>query len=167
MQHSVNFKHLWTFEALRPNGTLKWRHFVENDVVNSGLDDMLSHYWKGSGYTARHYIGLTDGNPTVAASDIMAAHPGWNEITAYSQETRPELVLGPVADQSVDNGASKASFTLSASSTIMGGAFIATDNTKGGASGTLIAVAPFTVGNKTLDTNDLLNVEVALTASNG
>ena len=166
MKHIVNFKHLWTFEALCPDGALKWRHVVENDVVNSGLDDMLNHYWKGNAYTAQHYVGLTDGAPVIAATDTMAAHPGWGEVVAYNEATRPELVLGPVTDQSVDNSASKASFTLSTSSTIMGGAFIVTDNVKGGTGGTLIAVAPFTVGNKTLDANDVLNVEVQLTAVN-
>lgn len=186
----VNFHNIWRFEAFTPRPEFldlireikakrgqftpeeisryfapKWTEEVKNTVVNTGLDDILDKYYKGSTYTAAHYVGLTDGTPTPAAGDTMASHAGWTEVTAYDEANRPTLTLGSVSSQSVDNSASKAQFTIDTNSTTIGGAFLSTDNTVGGTSGTLIGVAAFTAGDKSLDDNDVLNVTVTLTAS--
>lgn len=166
MQHNATFKHVWTFEAYDPEGELKWAEVIRNDITHEGLNDILDRYWKGAGYTAAHYVGLTDGTPTVAAADTMSAHPGWAEITAYNETARSDLTLGAVSGQALDNSAAKAVFTITANGTVMGGAFLATDGVKGGNAGKLVAIAPFTGGDKILDANDLLNVTVTLTASN-
>jgi hypothetical protein len=97
--------------------------------VNTGLDDVLAKYFKGSGYTAAFYVGLTDGTPTVAAGDTMASHAGWAEVTSYDEAVRQTLTLGAVASQSVNNSASKATFTMSATVTV-GGLFICTNSTR-------------------------------------
>lgn len=161
----IKHTHIWTFEAYDKHGNLKWKEVAKNIVVNTGLDDILDKYWKGSAYTAAHYVGLTDGTPTTAAGDTMASHAGWAEVTAYDEASRPTLTLGSVASQSVDNSASKASYTISTNSTTCGGAFITTDNTKGGTAGTLIAVVAFTGGDKGLDDGDTLNVTCTLSNS--
>lgn len=146
---------------------LLWDDDFKNLVVNEGLDDALDKYFKGSTYTAAHYVGLTDGTPAPAAGDeLTGTHAGWTEITAYTEANRPSLVLGSVSGQSVDNTASKAEFTITANDTTMGGAFVCTDNTKGGSeAGVLYGVGAFSAGDKTLDTDDTLNVTVTLTAS--
>lgn len=167
MQHQTEFKNIWTFEAFSPDGRLKWSETVANDIVDTGLDDILDKYWKGSSYVASHFVGLTDGTPTVAGADTMASHGGWTEVTAYDESSRQVLTLGTVSGQAVDNSAAKAAFTVSADSTVIGGAFLATDNTKGGTSGTLVAVAGFAGGDKALDDDDILNVTVTLTAATG
>jgi hypothetical protein len=147
--------------------TLKWRDDIDNIYVNTGLNDVLDKFWKGSAYTAVHYVGLTDGTPTVVAGDTSASHAGWVEVLAYgdSGETRPVLTLGSVASQSVDNSGSKAVFDINANGTTVGGAFLSTNQVMGGTLGTLIAAGAFTGGDKTLDNGDTLNVTVTLTAS--
>lgn len=155
----------YKFEAFDKHGNLKWIEEFDNLVVNAGLDDSLDKHLKGSGYTAAWYVGLTDGTPTPAAGDTMSSHAGWAEVTAYDEAVRQTLTLGSVSSQSVDNSASKATFTISTNSTTIGGAFITNNSTKGGSTGTLYGVGAFTAGDKTLDDDDTLNVTVTLTAS--
>lgn len=161
---------LYEVECRGPDGNIKWVAHAQNTVVNVGLDDVLDKYFKGSAYTAAWYVGLTDGTPTVAAGDTMASHAGWVEVgsaspTQYSEANRPTLTLGTVSGQSVDNSAAKASYSIVVNSTTIGGAFVVTDNTKGGTSGTLYGAAAFTGGDKTADNGDTLNVTVTLTAA--
>lgn len=129
-----------------------------------GLNDSLDKHLKGVGYTAAWYVGLTDGTPTPAAADTMASHAGWVEVASYSEATRPVLTLGAVANGSVDNSASKASFSINAPTTI-GGAFIVSVNTKSGSSGILYGVGPFSGGDRAVQAGDTLNVTVTATAS--
>ncbi len=157
------FNNTYEIECFDSSGGLRWREVVSNITVNVGLDDVLDKYWKGSVYSASHFVGLSDGTPTVAAGDTMASHAGWAEVTAYSEGTRQALVLGSVASQSVDNSAAKAVFSINGSATI-GGAFVSTDNTKGGSAGTLVGVAAFTGGDRAVQNGDTVNVTVTLTA---
>jgi hypothetical protein len=146
---------------------LLWEDAFWNLVVNEGLDDSLDKYFKGSSYTSAHYVGLTDGTPSPAAGDeLTGTHAGWSEVTAYDEANRQTLTLGAVSSQSVDNSASKAAFTVDTNSTTIGGAFVATDDEKGGTtSGVIYGVGAFSAGDKTLDDDDTLNVTVTLTAS--
>lgn len=161
----VALRNTYLLEAYDKNGRLKWVHEITNIVVNVGLDDLLDKYLKGSSYTAAWYVGLTDGTPTPAAGDTMASHAGWSEVAAYDESARPALTLGTVSGQSVDNSASKASFSINADSTTIGGAFVASDDTKGGSGGTLYSVAAFQAADKGLDDGDTLNVTVTCTAA--
>lgn len=163
LREQVGVKTHYRIEAFDRHGRRKWVEEFDNLVVNEGLDDLLSKYFKGSGYTAAHYVGLTDGSPTAAAGDTLASHAGWSEVTDYDEAARPDLTLGSVSSQSVDNSASKASFTINASVTI-GGAFVATDNTKGGTTGTLYGIGAFSA-DRSLGSGDTLNVTVTLTAA--
>jgi len=155
----------WEIECYGSDGKLKWRECFHNLVVNTGLDDNLDKYFKGSTYTAAFYVGLTDGTPTFAAGDTMASHAGWTEVEAYDEANRQTLTLGSVSGQSVDNSASKATFTIDTNGTTIGGAFITTNNTKGGTTGTLYGGGAFTAGDKSLDDGDTLQVTVTLTAA--
>lgn len=159
---------LYHVECLRPDGTLRWAEDFRNLVVNAGLDDLLDKYFKGSAYTAAHYVGLVNGAtsplPAYAAGDTMASHAGWTENQNYSEANRQTLTLGTVSGQSVDNSASKASFSINASVTIAG-CFVADNNTKGGTSGVLYGVGNFTGGDKAADNGDTINVTVTLTSA--
>lgn len=162
MHINIQHTHIWSFECYDKDGKLKWSEVCKNLTTNVGLDDILDKYWKGSTYTAAHYVGLTDSTPTPAAGDTMASHAGWVEITDYTEGTREALTLGTVASQSVDNSASKASFSINATATV-GGAFLTTNSTKGGSTGTLVSAVAFTGGDKSLSNGDTLNVTVTLT----
>lgn len=157
-----NYYHIECFDA---DGELKWEERITNIVVNVGLNDLLDKYFKGSTYTASFFVGLTDGTPTTAAADTMASHAGWAEVTAYTEGVRQTLTLGTVASQSVDNSASKAVFSINTNATTVGGAFVTTDSTKSGTTGTLYGVGAFSGGDKSVDNGDTLNVTVTLTAA--
>jgi len=144
-------------------GNLKWEASTPNLVVNVGLKDMNDKYFSGSGYTAAWYIGLygagASNNP--AAGDTMASHAGWTEETGYSESTRPACSFGAAstADPSViSNSGSAASYSINATATI-GGAFLTSDNTKGGTSGILFSAGDFaSPGDRSVVSGDTLTV---------
>lgn len=156
---------VFVVECRDKDGNLKWRDVIENLVVDAGINDMLDKYFRGSSYTASHYIGLTGGSPTFNAADTMSSHSGWSEVTAYSQSTRPQATWGTVSGKQVSNSGSPAQFTINANNTTIGGAFITTNNTKGGTTGTLYGGGAFSGGNKTLSTDDTLSVTVTASGS--
>jgi hypothetical protein len=145
------------------DGNLKWEAEKHNLVVNVGLQDMNAKYFTGSAYTAAWYIGLYGpaASNTPAASDTMSSHPGWTEITAYSQVSRPVCTFGvpTTADPSVaTNAAAPATFNINGSVTV-GGAFLTTSNTKGGTTGLLFSAADFQApGDRSVVSGDTLTV---------
>lgn len=155
----------WRVVARSPDSNIKWIDEFDNLVVNEGLDDLLDKYLKGSGYTAAFYVGITGSSPSFAAEDTMGSHAGWTEVTAYDEANRPTLTLGAVSGQSVDNSGNEATFTIDTNDTAIGGAFVSTDDTRGGSSGTLYGGAALSAGDKQLDDDDTLEVTVTLTAA--
>lgn len=149
--------------CIGPDGTVKWEAEVPNLVVNQGLQDMNTKYFKGVTYSAAWYIGLygaaSSNNPT--ANDTAASHPGFTEVTPYSNATRPAATFGTAttADPSViSNTASPASFTINATE-VVGGAFLISDNTKGGTAGVLFSAADFAApGDRSVASGDTLLV---------
>ena len=148
-------------------GNLKWEAESKNLVVNVGLQDMNAKYFTGSAYTAAWYIGLygAGATNTPAASDTMSSHAGWTENTGYSNATRPACTFGTptTANPSVaTNSASPASFTINATSTV-GGAFLVSNSTKGGTTGTLYSAADFgSPGDRSVANADVLTVTYTL-----
>ena len=145
------------------DGNLKWETESHNLVVNVGLQDMNDKYFSGSGYTAAWYLGLYGSGATnnPAAGDTMASHAGWTEVTDYSNATRPACTFGTAttADPSViDNSGSVAVFNINGTATV-GGAFLTTDDTKGGSTGILFSAADFqSPGDRAVTSGDTLNV---------
>lgn len=144
-------------------GNLKWEAKEHNLVVNGGLQDMNTKYFTGSSYTAAWYLGLYGSGSTnnPAASDTMASHAGWTEQTGYSQATRPACTFGTAstADPSViSNSGSPATFSINATATI-GGAFLTSNNTKGGTTGVLFSAADFAApGDRNVVSGDTITV---------
>jgi hypothetical protein len=141
-------------------GKVKWIDGMKNRIVDVGIDWILTNDLAG----ATLYAGLTDGTPTDAAGDTMASHAGWLEMAGYDEATRPAWGQGEPSSKVVTN-ASAITFTMDGTDTTIGGAFITTDNTKDGTSGTLIGVKAFTGGDKTVANNDVLEVTYTLTGS--
>ena len=144
-------------------GDVKWIERMPNMVVNVGLQHILNVTFSGSTQSATWYVGLSGSSPTVASGDTVATHAGWDEFTAYDEATRQEWVEVRT-NQSMTNSGTKATFTVSTDSSIIGGAFLATDSTKGGSTGTLMCSAAFTGGNKSADDNDSIEVQYTFTA---
>ena len=163
--YSVTMTSTYTFQHHGPDGVLIDEWVEKNIVVNTGLDLILDVFVNSAAYTASHFVGITDGTPTTAATDTAASHAGWVEVVAYTEAARPAFTPGAVAAQSVDNSAAKAVFSINVNATTIGGGFLGTDSGKGGVAGTLYGVAAFSAGNKLLDSGDTLSVTVQLTAS--
>lgn len=151
-------------ECYGPDGNLKWEDEIDNLVTNAGLDHILSIVLKGGTQVTSWYIGLK-GTGSAAAADTMASHAGWTEIhTEYSQATRPAWTGGSVSGGSVDNSASKATFSFTGSATVAG-CFLVSNSTKNGSTGTLYSAGDFTGGNKTPGNGDTLEVTATFTAA--
>jgi hypothetical protein len=159
---------LFEVECYDKHGNFKWMDVVKNLVVNTGLDNVLDEYFKGTSYDASHNCILMATTPTVAAADTMASHGGWTEVAAYDETIRPKITWGAVSSQSVNNTASKAVFTISTNATTVGGVGLVTGTgaaTKSAATGTFYGGGVFTAGDKLLDDGDVLNVTVTATAA--
>ena len=151
-------------ECYDKDGKLKWTDESKNLVVNVGLQYMAGTALDGS--TARitsWYLGLygaaSSNNP--AAGDTMSSHAGWTEVTDYTEATRPAatFVAATTANPSVvTNSASKAQFTMNATVTV-GGAFLTSNNTKGGTTGTLFSAKDFSApGDRNVVSGDVVLV---------
>lgn len=154
----------FTFECRDKNGNLKWTDRSHNLVVNVGLQHLLDVLFAGDTQINPWYLGLTDGTPTVAASDTMASHSGWTEVVAYSESARQEYV-DVRSGQSVTNSASVAAFSINADTTTVGGGFLTSLSTKGGTTGILLCDVAFTGGDKSADSGDTINVTYTFSAS--
>ena len=144
------------------DGNLKWEDQMHNLVVNQGLQDMNTQYFKGSSYNAAFYLGLVTGpgsGTTYAAGDTLAIHGGWTEFTDYSG-SRKAVTFGTAttADPSViSNSASPAQFSITGAGGSVAGAFLCT--VASGTSGILFSEADFqSPGDRTVVSGDTLNV---------
>ena len=116
----------------RRGGQIIWEEESPNIVHNGGLDHILDVVFKSGTQIGTWYAGLK-GSGTPAAADTMSSHASWSEDQNYSESVRQTLTLGSVSSQSVDNSASKATFTINATTTIHG-VFVCSNSTKGGTS---------------------------------
>jgi hypothetical protein len=154
---------VFTVQCFDKDGGLKWEARTPNLVVNEGLKEMNQQFFTGSGYTAGWFLGLygaaVSNDP--APGDTMASHAGWTEVTDYSETTRPACNFGTAttADPSViSNAGSAAVFTINGT-TVVGGAFLTSDSTKGGTTGILFSAADFQApGDRSVVSGDVLNV---------
>jgi hypothetical protein len=148
-------------ECLDKDGNLKWKTSEHNLVVNEGLQNMNTQYFKGSVYSAAFFLGLITGpgsSTTFAASDTLASK-AWTEFTNYSG-ARKAVTFGTAttADPSViSNSAAPSTFTISGAGGLVAGAFLCTVSS--GTSGVLFSESDFTApGDRTVASGDTLNV---------
>lgn len=154
----------WTVVCKGPDGQEKWRDSFHNTIVNAGLDHALDATLSAGTQITTWYVGLTDGTPTVAAGDTMSSHAGWAEVTTYSESVRQTWTDAGVSSQSVTNSASTADFSINGTATV-GGAFLTSNSTKGGTTGTLFAAEAFSGGDKSLTSGDTLSVTYTVSAA--
>lgn len=157
-------------ECYDKDGNFKWAAETPNLVVNEGLQYMAGAALVGATPITSWYIGLygaaSSNNP--AAGDTMASHAGWTEITLYSEATRPAAVFAAATNANpsvVTNSASVAVFSIAGSATV-GGAFLTSNNTKGGTTGTLFSAADFQApGDQATVIGDVLRVTYTFSLS--
>lgn len=149
------------------DGALKWEAEEDNLVVNEGLQYMAGSALTSVTQITSWFIGLygAGASNTPAAGDTMSSHIGWTEVVPYSNATRPACTFATAttANPSVaTNSASVAAFTINATSTV-GGAFLVSNSTKSGSTGTLFSAADFSSpGDRSVVSGDTLNVTYTL-----
>ena len=145
------------------DGNLKWTAESKNLVVNVGLQYMAGSALTSTTQVTTWYLGLygAGASNTPAAGDTMASHAGWTEVTAYSNANRVTATfVAPSAlnPSVVTNTASPAVFNINGTATV-GGAFLTSDNTKSGTTGTLFSAADFgSPGDRSVVNSDTLSV---------
>ena len=153
----------YTIQCHDKDGNLKWEDESKNLVVNVGLQYMAGTALTSVTQITTWYIGLygaaSSNDP--AAGDTMSSHAGWIEVTAYSQANRPTATFATATTANpsvVTNSASPASFSINGTTTV-GGAFLTSNNTKGGTTGTLFSAADFqSPGDRSVVNGDVLSV---------
>jgi hypothetical protein len=160
----------YTVECFDKDGNLKWVAETPNLVVNVGLQYMAGTALTSTAQITTWYLGLYGSGATnsPAAGDTMALHGGWTEVTDYSEANRPTATLAAATNANpsvVTNTASKAVFTINGTTTV-GGAFLTSNNTKGGSTGTLFSAADFQApGDRSVVSGDILNVTYTFSLS--
>jgi hypothetical protein len=149
-------------ECYDKDGLLKWEAESQNLVVNVGLQYMAGTALTSTTQITTWYIGLygAGASNTPAAGDTMSSHAGWTEVTPYSG-ARPTATFAAATNANpsvVTNTASPASFSINATQTV-GGAFLVSNSTAGGSTGTLFSAADFqSPGDRNVVSGDTLNV---------
>jgi hypothetical protein len=149
-------------ECYDKDGLLKWSAEESNLVVNVGLQYMAGTALTSTAQITTWYIGLygAGASNTPAAGDTMSSHAGWTEVTPYAG-ARPTATFAAATNANpsvVTNSASPASFSINATQTV-GGAFLVSNSTAGGSTGTLFSAADFqSPGDRSVVSGDTLNV---------
>ena len=157
----------YVVECHDKEGNLKWVAETENLVVNVGLQYMAGVALTSTTQITAWYIGLygAGASNTPAATDTLASHAGWTEITPYSGN-RPAATFAAATNANpsvVTNSASKASYTINATATV-GGAFLSSANS--GTTGTLFSAADFSSpGDRSVVSGDILSVTYTFSLS--
>lgn len=151
---------MFVVECVGADGQVKWTDTFHNLVMNEGVQNMNTQYFKGAVYTAAFYLGLVTGpgsGTTYAAGNTLATHAGWTENVAYSG-SRKAVTFGTATTANpsvISNSAAPSSFVMNATATIAG-AFLCTVSS--GTAGVLFSAGDFTGGDKFVDSGDTLNV---------
>lgn len=157
-------------ECYDKDGNLKWSAETPNLVVNEGLQYMSGVALTSTAQITSWYVGLygAAASNTPSTADTMASHIGWTEVTDYTEANRPAATFAAATlgnPSVVTNSASKAVFTMNATTTV-GGAFLTSSNTKGGTTGTLFSAADFSApGDRSVVNGDILNVTYTFSLS--
>lgn len=164
MKLGTQYSNEYFVECHDKDGNLRWTRSFFNLVVDEGLTHALESYFNGSGYTGTFFVGLTGNTPVFAPTDTMASHVGWTEVTTYDNE-RSSYNTDAAANASISNATNKAIFSINNNSTNIGGAFVTTDGTKGGAVGTLYGGGGFTQGNSVANDGDTVSVTITVNST--
>jgi hypothetical protein len=148
-------------ECFDKDGNLKWSTSKHNLVMNEGLQEMNTQFFKCSAYSAALYLGLVTGpgsGTTFAPTDTLASK-AWTEFTNYTG-ARKLVTFGTAtnADPSViSNSAAPSSFAVNSTGGVVAGAFLCTVSS--GTSGILFSASDFqSPGDRTVVSGDTLNV---------
>ena len=140
--------------------------FDPNLVVFQGLDDILKVSFNQGTQKTTWYIAPFAGDVT-PVNTWTAANYAANSTeltTQYDEATRQEFVeTDPTGAQSLNNLASKATFTINTNVTLYGAGLLSS-SVKGGTAGVLFAATRFASSRALVD-DDLLNIGYTISAA--
>jgi hypothetical protein len=160
----LGFKGVYHGKIIRAGEVVdEWEE--ENLIVNQGLNSILGVYLHADTQITTWYLGIYSANYTPVATDTASniATNSTEITTAYSNSTRPTWTPAAAASQAIDNSASPATFTFTSGTNVYG-AFLISNSTKGGATGTLFSAALF-ASSKTVANADQLVLTYSFTAA--
>ena len=160
---------IFSIVCLAADGSERWRDTAKNGVVTVGLNSVLDVAFRAQAQLTAWFIGLIHSTnySALALADTLASHAGWEESSAYSQATRPAWSPAAAAAGVAANAAAAAFSINAGSTTTLKGAFLASNSTKGGTTGTLFCTALFSGGDRDVINGDTLNLTYTLTAASG
>jgi len=182
---TVRFSALAEIEAIRARmgqipRDLVFEDTFHNTVVTEGKNAILTHFLKGSSYTASQALGLIEdtGYSAIAAgntaANITAAGSGsptngWNEAPSATCAARQTPSFGTAGSGSL--AATATSHSILATDTIKGAFLIcrstagtASSTTVGNTNGALYSAGLFSGGDKAVANGDTLNVTYTASA---
>lgn len=152
----------WDLEILSEQGEVTHKESQHNLIPTQGMDFLVRSPFGDTAPISTFYLGLFRGNyiptPATSAVDIPT---NMNEFVEYSEAERPLWERSFAAPSSMDNAASKASFTITQDRTIYG-AFLVSDPTKGGNSGLVLSCVRF-ASPQTVTAGQVVNLSGGLT----
>ena len=148
-------------ECRDAEGNIKWVIEEDNLVVNVGLQYMAGTALTSTAQITTWYLGLITGpGVTTSATDTISSK-GWTEFTGYSNANRVTASLTAATNANpsvVTNSGTPANFNINATGTV-GGAFLVSNNTKGGTTGILFSEKAFSSpGDRSVVSGDILAV---------
>ena len=166
---SVDLTGVYGIECYDSEGNLKWSDTSENTVVTAGKNSLLDVYLRAQTQITTWYFGLISSvsYSAIAAADTPSSHSGWKEAGPtnapnYSESVRQTAAWSAASSGSISTSAA-ASFSITGSGTVKG-AFLISNSTKDGTSGTLYSAGLFTVGDKVVSSGDTINVTYTASA---
>ena len=165
----------YTFECFDRDGNLKWVDYIDNLVTTEGKNAALTHFLKGSSYTASQVLGLIEdtgysaiaaGNTAANITAVGGGSPanGWNEAPSSTLATRGTPSFGTASSGSLATSSAVA-LNMIATDTIKGAFLLcrstagtAPTTTVGNTSGALYSAGLFTGGDRAVANGDTLNV---------
>lgn len=122
-----------------------------NGATDAGKQYLLGAAFAGVTPATVWYFGIINGTgstPALLNSDVAGSHTGWTEFVLYDETVRQTWVKAINTGTNSMNSSAPAAITISTglpTSPFIAGAFLISDNTKGGATGTLYATGLYPV----------------------
>ena len=143
-----------------------------NLLPSEGILSILETYFSATAKQAAFYLSLYTGNATPASTWTAAnydsnATESTSQTEGYTGTIRPTWTPGAAAANTIGNLASRASYTIAATTTVtFYGAGLHSTQTRGSTSGVLVSATRFTAARTLNDTDTFeLGYEVQLTDS--
>lgn len=148
----------FTVECIGADGQVKWTDECQNVVTTEGKIAILERMFR-TAVTPAWYM-LLKGTGAPAATDTLASHATWSELTPYAGN-RPAITFNAAAANGANGRivSQTVAYSINAGATVSG---LGCSSVASGTAGTLYNAVNFTGGDRGVQSGDTLNVTVTL-----